>query len=257
VRSALLVLVACGSKDPPAPRPVPREAALPDAAIDAPADAPIDAPLWPGLELRMLEGPYATIDAYCKDKPHIDEEGYATRCEQEPLWTGKRKLAAPAAPFEEARLFVVEGLDPHCQLGIRTGKRWYVLPEAVRCLGDRAKSSLTTKVTTFAIEDGRLVVDAVYDQSTHDYSPEDYEVSHFEIRILCGIGPSGAPSCTRELPIRGKHETHIVGQKSRKSDFALAWKLGADQIEVTGETSALEVFLIAPLAEGTYALRFP
>jgi hypothetical protein len=250
----LLVLVACGSKTepPPPPPPVPHESALPDAAIDA----PIDASTVPAIEMRILEGPYASIAAYCKAKPEIDEPGYATKCEQERLWTGKRALSK-AAPFDEARLFVVEGLDPHCELGIRTGKEWFVLHDAIRCLGDRAKSSLETKVTKLASESGRIVLETAYDQSTQDYNPEDYEVSHFTIRILCGLGPSARPACTRELPMRGNFEGHVPDSKTRLAGFDLEMKLAEDQLEVSGETSALEDFLIAPLAEGTYALRFP
>jgi len=235
--------------------PVVADAAMLDAA------PPIDAPSTPHFPIKKLEGPFASIAAYCKSlkSEDLDAEGHHINCDTEPPFDGKRKLGK-TPPFDEARIFVIEALDPHCQLGIRVGKNWYVLREAVRCLGDRAKSTLDSRVTGFVVKDGLLQLRAVYDQSTEAYSPQAFDRTHFELWTICGIGPSGAPSCTREIPVSGKREEHAAAgsqAKITRTKFALAPKLAVSTITLTGDTSDLEHYIIEPLEAGTYALQFP
>ncbi len=118
--------MACSGPRAPdrAPPPQPIDAAVGDTfATDPPLDAlavdatTVDAsPARPAFDLRKLDGPYASIRAYCATKKPDDfaDFGARLRCNGEPqlLPDGKTKLAAPMAPFAEARLFVIEGLDP-------------------------------------------------------------------------------------------------------------------------------------------------
>jgi hypothetical protein len=206
------------------------------------------------LELRTLEGPFTSIRAYCATQPD-------TRCETQVMFTGKRRAAG--APFDEVRLFAIEDLDPHCQLGIRIGKQWFVLPEAVRCLGERAKSTLVAKVTKLAVEDWQpggsreLVLRATYDQSLEDYSPQDFDRTHFETLVVCGLGASGVPACTRELPFKGKRTQIVRRKKPVVTTFAIAIRPTADGVELAGDMSTIEQYLFKPLVPGTYALPFP
>jgi hypothetical protein len=61
-------------------------------------------------------------------------------------------------------------------------------------------------VTKLAVEDWRpggkreLVLRATYDQSLEGFSPQAFERMHFETLVVCGLGASGVPRCTRELP---------------------------------------------------------
>ena len=269
-RAALLGIVACNGSRAPEPPPSPPgsavtrsiDAAVVDAVdvVDAPPDAALAA-----LELSTLDGPYASIRAYCAKKTPDDlaDSGTLIQCDTQAMFDGKKRLAAPAPPFDEARIFVIEGLDPHCQLGVRTGKQWYVLHEAVRCLGERAKSTLVSKVTMLELSDWQpggtpeLVLRAVYDQSLEGYSPQDFDRTHFETLIVCGVGPSGVPSCTRELPVKGKNEEIVLRKKPVVTTFEVATLAAPDQITISGDTSTLDKYLITPLAPGTYALRFP
>ncbi len=254
-----IALVAC---DKPAKHEDAPVAVAPpaDAAIDATMVAPpIDAAVVPAIAIRKLAGPFASIEKYCatvKAEDLGDEPGRHIACDTEPMFDGKRKLAK-TPPFDEARLFVVEALDPHCQLGVRIGKSWYVLHEAVRCLGDRAKSTLSAKVIAFAVENGRLAIRVLYDQSTEEYSPAAFERTHFELLTLCAIGTSGVPSCTRELPLKGTREEHAKGEKTKKTQFKIDVKETPAQLTLAGDTSSIEHYLVEPLAPGTYALAFP
>ena len=260
----LVFAAACGKpaehqRDAAPPTP-PADAMIADATADA---APIDAPALPAFPVKKLEGPFPTIAAYCKSlkSEDLDAEGHHINCDTEPPFDGKRKLGK-SPPFDEARIFVIEALDPHCQLGIRIGKNWYVLREAVRCLGDRAKSTLDSRVTKFAVKDGLLQLHAVYDQSTEGYSPKNFERTHFELWTVCGIGSSGVPSCTREIPVSGKREQHQsapAGSQAKitRTKFALAPKLSVATLTLTGDTSELEQYIIEPIASGTYPLHFP
>jgi hypothetical protein len=253
VRSALLLLVACGSKTEKPPAPVPHEAALPDAAIDAAIDAPVLDP----YPVRPLVGPFKSIAAYCASKDPIDEPGYKTECDTSKDWSRSLKLKKPAPPFDDARVFVVEGLDAHCQLGIRTNKDWYIFEEAVRCLGERAKSTLEQDVYSLSVDDEqRLLVKIRYEQSLEAYSPEQFERTKWEEWLICGIGPSGKPSCT-DVPIAGTWEDHERGKQTKTSKFALTVTLGKDEITVEGDMSTLDKYMLDAFPPGSYALRFP
>jgi hypothetical protein len=274
---ALASPTACGDdhRDHGGGRPAPQEPASPPArphpvpATDpAPAAdaAPPSPPAAPALATTVLEGPYPTLAAYCT---RLEREGlggndqdHDVTCDPaaKPLDRGPQR-ARLQAPFREARIFSVEALDLHCQLGIRTDAGWFVLPDAVRCLGERAKSTLVTRVAELAVADvipgapPELRLRLIHDQSTEEYSPDDFERAHFEVWRLCGAGAGGAPRCTREIPISGRLEQH--GSERATLRFELTVTPGPDHLSIAGDTSVLDRFLIDPLDAGDYHLVLP
>ena len=263
----IIVLAACsGSRDAKPPQPLAPSDATIDAAIDAPIDEAIvdampDAAVaaLPAFPMGLLQGPFPSIEAYCKQAKPDDDK--VRHCDEEKLGF-KNKLARPAPPFEAARFFVVESRDPHCQLAIKVGGSWWVLEDAVRCLGDRAKSSLYQEVKTFEVSDlvpgdkPELVVRMKYEQSLEEYSPESFDRTKFEALVVCGVGASGAPDCSREIPISGTREEYAQGKKGKTTRFKLPITATPGRIDVIGDTSTIDSYLFAPLAAGSYTLVF-
>jgi hypothetical protein len=275
----LLALVACGGPRTVDPPPAKHDAAIApsaDASFAAVGDAPVgiappdafesDPPRGAtALPMRTLAGPFeGNHRKYCwgLKSEDLDEAGHRIKCDLETPWSGKKKLEKTSAPFNEAKLFAVEGLDPHCQLGIRIGTNWFVLHEAIRCIGERAKSTLVNAVTSIEVKDyfpggnPELLVRVTYDQSLEEYSPEEFDRTHFETLLVCGVGESDVPTCTRELPVLGRREEHATGKKPKKSKFDLELTPTAKQLTIAGDTSTLSHYLFAPLAPGTYAVTF-
>ena len=248
----LFVLAAC-DRTAPREEAKPPPAVAPIVVVDA-AVAPV-APPANAFPMRKMVGPFASLDAYCKILEDLDEPGHAIACDTKPRFTGKRTLVNPTKPFDEARLFVVESLDPHCQLGLRLGKSWWVLPEAVRCLGERAKSTLSSKVITFEVIADAVVIRAVYNQSTEEYSPDVFERSSYEICEMCSIGASGAPTCTIEIPTEGHREAYEHGKKTT-TNFKVTVYRGDGKIKLVGDTSDYASYLVQPLEAKEYDLIY-
>ena len=247
------------------------EAVVIDAAIEAvvvdaahtttPPDAPpLAVSTLPALEMRTLKGPSTSIADYCNNtnSEALDEPGHGVKCNTAARWKGKKQLARAAPPFAEAKLFMIEAYDPHCQLAIRIDRTWFVLPDAVRCAPPGESSSLASRVVGITVEDfipggaAELVLRAVYDLRT-DTSPQTVERVHLEVTTICGIA-GGVPSCTRELPTVGTREEQVRGAPAKKSAFSLAITARPGQIEISGDVPDLATYSLYPLAAGTYSV---
>jgi len=200
-----------------------------------------------------LLGPFTSLAAYCASI--TADQGRTVHCHAEPTFTGTQQLATPEAPFDEAWLFVVESLDPHCQLGIRIEGSWWVLPDAIRCLGERAKSDLETTVNAIEVIDGALVLRASYEQSDEAYaSSELWQRWRFDTERLCGVGTK--PHCTREIIVRGSREQHRGDAPPRVTTLRVSITRGKDTIVVAGDTAEYPRYFAAPLAAGKYQLVY-
>jgi tetratricopeptide (TPR) repeat protein len=172
---------------------------------------------------RPLEGPVATIAAWCD--AHKD-----TPCRLDAGKLGVR-LEHPSPPWLEARVFLVGDEGPKdCALAVRTARGWYV-GTLEECQDQEFRHDVTA---TLAADDllpdpgAELLVTLEGTDSMKDY---DKELGHsvccidadFTAIAVCGVGPSGAPSCTPTLQLKPPLEPG-----GRAADVGLEPRFGAD-----------------------------
>lgn len=151
------------------------------------------------LQPEPLEGPFPTVEAWCKKQPEKCALGKEASVSAR---VGK------APPWQEARLFTVGEGPEECVLALRTARGWF-LGKPTYCneniFRHDAKATLEWK-DVLAPPGPKLLFSLRGTDSMRDY---DEEAGHsiccldadFEELMICGLGPSQVPHCTRTISL--------------------------------------------------------
>lgn len=177
------------------------------------------------LEIRATDGPYASLAEYCaaavaaaqqKDPESdaecwlLDDESMAEQ-NQELLGgvlvpTGAVTLAAP---FPTARFVAVGFMGAECRLALETSGGWYVASLGFSCGDTDNRTSSKLGVDELAVRDAlpggqpELVARLNERESRSNMDNDGLDIEDdTDYLVLCGVGASGRPSCTRPLAVR-------------------------------------------------------
>ena len=214
--------------DPPAP-PVRAPAPEPIAvAPEPPSDpegpevmSPKTGPSEPmELAAQALAGPFPSVSAYCARLRRETAaaaaagEGRRMSCDaREPAASGRVTLGrGERGRLREARVVRVRteiaGAPVElCRVALRAAGGWYVSPEEDTCegvVGPSRRTRVVREALAWAGSPGEAVAleteheDALrsYDVAPDGGRVEGLEVPRRRTLRICGVGPTGAPSCT-------------------------------------------------------------
>lgn len=166
-----------------------------------------------GPAVRRLQGPYERIAELCAEERRIatsqlgDEEHEPGCVPDAAKGTGGDAVEVPrrnglVAPWEELR-FVETRPSPFAvrfHAALRTAEGWYVVPDVASV--SRELPGTKERATRLAARTEQIVAggapEVVLEIETTWRGAGEVELHRVE--ILCGFGPSGAPSCTGALP---------------------------------------------------------
>lgn len=149
---------------------------------------------------QPLDGPYATVEAWCKKKDsecHFKEEASVTS-----------ELAQPQPPWKEARVFTAGSSPEECVLAVRTGRGWF-FGQPTYCsdgiFRHDVKATLEGKdvLSAAGLE---LLLTLQGTDAMKDYDDErGHSVCCLEVElselVVCGVGPSQVPHCTPAISL--------------------------------------------------------
>ncbi|MCH9686653.1 MAG: tetratricopeptide repeat protein [Deltaproteobacteria bacterium] len=172
-----------------------------------------------GPAVRGLQGPYGSLAELCAEerrlsadqRPAIDADTFSC------LHDASQGLAGPAvdvprrsrlpAPWTAIRFIETQpsafGVRIHAAL--RTEQGWFVLPDtAVLSRGTPGMEERPTALSAHSEElvgggAAEMVLEVETQWKHHDGGTE-LESERHRVEFLCGIGPSGRPSCTGAIP---------------------------------------------------------
>lgn len=173
-----------------------------------------------------LLGPFPSLDAFCAGRRTTDDA--AAPCDPAApfpaeVYEGPTALARGQAPILEARTLWSAGLpslNPEAEvlvhLAIRTAQGWFV-SEPVADIYNPGAFGIFSSLTATALELTDLVAggspELVYrfalGRHDSDMGLNEIESTSERSLVLCGIGPSGAPSCTGALTLEVRSERSI------------------------------------------------
>lgn len=181
------------------------------ARLDAAAAAAHDV-----LTPVALRGPFQTLKEFCAG--HTTFDGETIPCDPDAafpseVYEGPTAIPKGEGPILEARVIWAPGTtmpsteaEVLVMLAIRTDKGWFVSPPVADVYNPGAfgiHASMTAKsleladlVTGGAPELSYRFVSSRYDS---DMGVNEYEDSVETSLVLCGVGPSGKPSCTAAI----------------------------------------------------------
>lgn len=155
------------------------------AAADLYGDLPPDDPwvAWP------LEGPFADLHDVCtSDEQTCDEESG--------LAGGPDAVTGGDGPIREARIFRI---DDGCHLGVRTDAGWYVSAWLELCHNSGSeRMSMTMRELRLADVVGDPTIDLYLRFEVNAFHSVDGGEDDERV-MVCGVGASGVPSCTRPM----------------------------------------------------------
>jgi hypothetical protein len=195
-----------------------------------------------GIDPEEVVGPYPSIDDYCAD-----------------LKREKRRCAGSESsvedgfepPYEAVELLRVKPRgtgSEFCEIAIATVEGWFITDELFIC--GEASSKVETEVMTLELvtqKDGPPIVRA---ELRTQYESKGAAMMS-ESLVLCGIGPSGAVSCTAPFA-RLEHVLHPDGTEEHRAISMTLSRFGV--LKVNGKTvvdGRLED------VSGAYRIRFP
>jgi hypothetical protein len=217
------------------------------------------------LEAVPLEGPFASIAEYCKKLEAKDAD--------EPCDAGDNPFAETrlpaAAPWMEVRVFV-GGYEELCNLAIRTHAGWWVAEGFAECklMGGRWDRNVSPEGGELrdVVPGGapelllRWATEETFNVSDPDGEAMTIHGVTSRKLLVCGIGPSKAPSCLGPV-VTARDESTISEPATRRDPPPRSWKLearldaGVLTLAATGGASSLSAEESKLL--GAHPLAFP
>ena len=251
-----------------APAPVAAPEPLPElvAVEESPGAAP-EPGVFPPAPLR---GPFKSVEAYCaglarETRRRMVEEGEHVR--QTCMLSRTVKLlggASREAEIRDARLRRISA-SPFgapleiCRVALRTAQGWWIreADDDPTCKGPIGPSSVikTHADTVARTARGRLItVESTIETERRNYDPgpggnrvANYELERRRVMRLCGVGPSGTPSCTPEITT-GCNDTQGTMR-------TVSWRITEDTLYLDGPSVREACLYGAPPERGP--LVFP
>ncbi len=173
-----------------------------------------------GPAVRRLQGPYARLGELCQEERRLtagqrnESEGETFGC----LLDAAKGLGGDAVEVPRARgldapwtglRFVEVRPNPFTarfHAALRTEAGWFVLPEVAAV--SRGVAGTTERVTRlvarteplFESKGPQVVLEVETRWVAQDGGGRELESETHRVEFLCGLGPSGMPSCTGALP---------------------------------------------------------
>jgi hypothetical protein len=189
------------------------------AALDKAVPASDD-PLAPA----PLQGPFADVGDMCEAQNQRSPDSLVT-CDgtRSGLAAGPEAISSPPRPIDEVRLVAMTGAldDVTCLLALRTAAGWWIhdgIPCETTSSAGRdwaASLSLTADDSAAAVGStrqrrgepaarvprivARFLLSYAGRDEGDDADPRLHQCE--EIAVICGVGPSGRPSCTPNLTV--------------------------------------------------------
>ena len=192
--STVFFLVACGPK--PAADITPDPVTHPNVIANDDGDtSAVVVPKRP-LAMHELVGPFTTVEQFCDTTPDRECEPYGPA------------VKSVSVPYHDAVVLMAGAYGSReCILGLLLDSGWFFRSETEGCGYSDNRSSVDMTQATIRSEAllarGQQVVfeygiDEVY--SNLDNDGRHYE-GHTTGLVVCGVGPSGRPSCSDDLTV--------------------------------------------------------
>jgi len=172
-----------------------------------------------GPTVRRLQGPYARLSELCQEERRLTA-GQRTEAEGETfgcLPDAAKGLGGDAVEVPRARGLEVpwKGLrfveirpnpfTARFHAALRTEAGWFVLPEVAAVSRGVAGTTervtrLSAKIEPLFLAGGPQVVLEIETRWVVEEGGRELESETHAVEFLCGLGPSGVPSCTGALP---------------------------------------------------------
>ncbi len=213
---------------------------FPTAAVGDLVAALVDDDFDPLAPVPM-RGPVDDLNASCGLVPELAP---ATPCV---VHAGKSlELGAPYLGVQAFRYGGQEASGP-CNLAIRTDAGWFVAGAVVDCGGGVAGSTELEILSAITQRERPPVIRLVQFAMRESQSVEDI----VRVVVLCGLGPSGVPSCTPSIPVYASYTAwDPLNERS-----------GVDTQELTTQYTLDVAGTLALSGDGghnrTISLRFP
>ena len=182
-----------------------------------------------GPEVRRLQGPYAKLGELCQEERVLSEaagevddaEGFACQLDATKGLHGEAvEGGTPLAPPWKALRFVEtrpSAWSVRFHAALRTDGGWFVLPDVATLV--RGTPGTTESVTRLSARVEPLFAggwpEVVLEVETRWVATEEgveLESESHRVEFLCGLGPSGIPSCTGALPRATQARRHEPGE---------------------------------------------
>lgn len=226
-----------------------------------------------GPEVRRLQGPYAKLGELCQEERTLSEAaGEGDEAEPfaclpdaaEGLFADAVDVAGrPLPPPWKALRFVEtrpSAWAARFHAALRTDAGWFVLPDVATLV--RGTPGTTESVTRLSAHAEPLVAGApaevVIDVETRWVVAEDgveLESETHRVEFLCGLGPSGIPSCTGALPRATQARRHEPAEVEPTRWTVTRHTTPEGLLVLDGDREALDEPAAAVL--GAHRLAFP
>lgn len=218
------------------------------AALAAPAAAPatVKGDAW---SPRALTGPIASIDEWCRRQPKSDpclnlDEANPTRATP----------FKPTAPLLGGRWVVTGNAEEKtARLALQTAAGWFVSPPAGEPGLFVRPVELANRAGTPALVAARVVT--TWNAANNAEGNGRWQLHCQENLLMCGVGPSGTPSCTPAIPARDGD----CGDPEKAFDWSYSLDVTVrpdGQLEITAPKGA-KLTANARRAVGKHPLQLP
>lgn len=196
--ASLVITGACNEKTSSAPGESPPRH---DAATAAPTPAEVKVAATPAspvaptetIQARQAKGPWASVEEFCAKQRRVQPCIVGKKA----VVRGPTELTPGSGAITDVTLFSRGREQPDMLLGLRTEKGWYIVS-----LGE-ARNWLISDEMIFRNLDAsppdELIVRTTSSWSTADHPEALWDEVCAQSLVLCGIGSSGVPSCTKPL----------------------------------------------------------
>jgi tetratricopeptide (TPR) repeat protein len=242
---------------------------------------------------EALLGPFPTLKALCAEYAKGNHDGETVTCEfkddntpgegtgpdegSRPAITGSSALAAarvfstPLNPSSEDGW----SMESYFHLALQTKDGWFLVKEIEYVYNPGAfgisESFILNKLEFKDIIPGgaqELLVEFAYSRNDSDMGLNEYESGTTTLVMVCGVGASGKPSCTKGFAIAENAERAIISEEEEASGeythdglYKFSWSLGysfsaAGALELSG-TASKEMNPAVTASIGSHPLSFP
>jgi tetratricopeptide (TPR) repeat protein len=242
------------------------------------------------LGVRPIKGPVVSLEAFCEDvkkralpQPVRCDAGAKDLGE---AYRGPSSVPKPAPPYLTVRVIAsamgagdggeapaIGGGETSYHLAIRTKVGWFVMEDAASTYNPGAFGiTESVEVKELWLRDAlpggapELFFRSVHYRGDSNLGVNELEEYVDETLLVCGIGPSERPSCTRPIPVSWSEHIGLISPdmdepgvkhalKDVKGSLSAAFSPADGQLEITGDVKTVPEAWRGLI--GKHTIRFP